>query len=264
MQLGNLDISGEGVLHEWISAAFNSESDPDLLEGLELSGQVPRLGSCLASQSGSPKTLKQCPDLEQDAQAYTELCNRSFVAPKGRRILAIVSRYCDLDRMRGSVIMASVLFQIELRGNSIKDLRDFTQRVCLVFGAVPVAQRPDARLMGEWPFHRVKPPRKLERYIEDIRESGSSRRDFDFLWGKIQDVLVQDREDANVRSMLGHPAPPAKNPKAAAAKADTIPPPKPPAKPPSPDPRVRQLAKSRNAWGPSLEVSAKGQAQDKV
>ena len=39
-QLGKLDISGEGILHEWISAAFNSGSDPDLLEGLELSGQV--------------------------------------------------------------------------------------------------------------------------------------------------------------------------------------------------------------------------------
>ena len=104
----------------------------------------------------------------------------------------------------------------------------------MVFGAVPVAQRPDARLMGEWLFHRVKHLRKLERYIEDIRESSSSstRRDFDFLWGKIQDVLVQDREHANVRSMLGYLAPSAKNPKGAAAKADAIPPPpKPPATP---------------------------------
>ena len=42
VQLGKLDISGEGILHEWISAAFNSGSDPGLLEGLELPGQVPR------------------------------------------------------------------------------------------------------------------------------------------------------------------------------------------------------------------------------
>ena len=91
-------------------------------------------------------------------QACIELCTRSFVTPKGRRILAIVSRYFDLDRMRGSVIRASTLFQIELRGSSIKDLRDFTKRICLVLGAVPVAQRPDARPMGEWLplFHRVK------------------------------------------------------------------------------------------------------------
>ena len=82
--------------------------------------------------------------------------------------------------------------------------------------------------MGEWLFHRVKHLRKLERYIEDIRESssGSSRRDFNFLWGKIQDVLVQDREDANVRSMLGYLAPSVKNLKGAVAKADAIPPPR--------------------------------------
>ena len=229
VQLGKPDIFGEGTLHEWISAAFNAGSDPDLLDELEQSGQVPRLGSWLASELSSPKTLKQCPDLEQDVQAYIELCTRACVAPKGRRILAIVSRYFDLDSMRGSVITPSTLFQIELHGNSIKDRRDFTQRTRLVLGAVPVAQRPDTRLMGEWLFHRVKHLRKLERYKEDIRQSSSSstRRDFEILWGEIQDVLVQDREDANVRSMLGYLAPSAKNPTGAAAKADAIPPPPP-------------------------------------
>ena len=56
VQLGKLDISGEGILPEWISAAFNSGSDPDFLDGLEQSGQVPRLDSWLASELSSPKT----------------------------------------------------------------------------------------------------------------------------------------------------------------------------------------------------------------
>ena len=47
-------------------------------------------------------------------------------------------------------------------------------------------------------------------------------------------MLVQDREDANVRSMLGYLAPSAKNPKGAAAKADAIPPPPKPPTTPSP------------------------------
>ena len=167
MQRGELDISGEGIFHEWISAAFNSGPGPDLLDGLEQSGQVPHLHSWLALELGFPKTFNQCPDLEQDVQAYTELCTCWFVAPRGRRNLAIVSRYVDLDRMRGSVITASTLFQIELHGNSIKDLRYFTQGIRSVLGAVPVAQRPDARLMGEWLLHRVKHLRKLGRYIEE-------------------------------------------------------------------------------------------------
>ena len=58
VQLGKLDISGEGTLHEWIAAAFNAGSDHDLLDELEQSGQVPRLDSWLASELSSPKTLK--------------------------------------------------------------------------------------------------------------------------------------------------------------------------------------------------------------
>ena len=112
MQLGKLDSSGEGILRAWISAVFSSGSDPDLLDGLELSGQIPRLGSWLALELSSPKTLKQCPDPEQDVRAYVELCTRSFVAPKGRRILAIVSQYFDLERMRGSGNHGSAFFRL--------------------------------------------------------------------------------------------------------------------------------------------------------
>ena len=128
--------------------------------------------------------------------------------------------------------------------------------------------------MGEWLFHRVKHLRQLGRYIEDTRESSSrsSGRDFDFLWGKIQDVPVQDREDASVRSMLGYLAPSVKNPKGAAAKADAIPPPPPPkpsAKPPAPDPKGLAAPEGQNpvhlssyaqwlyAWGQLQAVDPK-------
>ena len=53
VQLGKLDISGEGTLHEWISAAFNAGSDPDLLDEREQSGQVPLLDSWVASELSS-------------------------------------------------------------------------------------------------------------------------------------------------------------------------------------------------------------------
>ena len=57
---------------------------------------------------------------------------------------------------------------------------------------------------GERLFHRVKHVRKLERVIEDIRESGASsyRREWSYLWEKIQDLFVQDREDSNAQSVL--------------------------------------------------------------
>ena len=53
-------------------------------------------------------------------------------------------------------------------------------------------------------FPSCKHIRKLERVIEDIRESGSTsyRREWSYLWEKIQDLIVQDREDSNAQSVL--------------------------------------------------------------
>ena len=146
--------------------------------------------------------LKQSSELEQDIAAYIERCGQLGQSPKGRVMLSIISRHYDLDRVRGSVLTASTLFQIELGGNAIKDLRD--NRIRLVPSAIPIGQRPDDRLTGEWLFHRVKHIRKLERVIEDIRESGptSYRREWSYLWDKIQDLIVQDREDSNAQSVL--------------------------------------------------------------
>ena len=50
----------------------------------------------------------------------------------------------------------------------------------------------------------MKHIRKLERVIEDIRESGSTsyRKEWSYLWEKIQDLIVQGREDSNAQSVL--------------------------------------------------------------
>ena len=88
--------------------------------------------------------------------------------------------------------------------------------------------------------HRVKHIRKLERVIEDIRDSASTshRREWTFLWDKIQDLIVQDREDSNAQSVLKSlqaatpqaktkavPAvPPTSQPKAPPPKTSTAPP----------------------------------------
>ena len=85
-------------------------------------------------------------------------------------MLALLTRFFDLDRVRGSVLTAS-LFQVQISGNSMKGLKDFVQRVKIVLSQILIEQRPDDRLTGEWLFHRVKHVRKLERTIEDIRES---------------------------------------------------------------------------------------------
>ena len=45
--------------------------------------------------------------------------------------------------------------------------------------------------------------RRLERVIDEIKRSpdGSTLRDFDYLWSRLQEFLVEEREDANARSI---------------------------------------------------------------
>ncbi|OLP93635.1 hypothetical protein AK812_SmicGene24425 [Symbiodinium microadriaticum] len=199
VQLSKLDTSGQGIVLAWISRGF----DADRVD-LEDSGLLPRLDAWVAGELSSGRVLKQSSELEQDITAYIERCSQLDRSPKGRVMLSIIARHYDLDRVRGSVLTASTLFQIELGGNSIKDLRDFVNRIRIVLSAIPVGQRPDDRLTGEWLFHRVKHIRKLERVIEDIRDSASTshRREWAYLWDKIQDLIVQDREDSNAQSVL--------------------------------------------------------------
>ena len=264
VQLSKLDISGKGVVLAWVNRAF--DSDRADLEDSEL---LPRLDSWLAGELSSNRVTKQVSEIEQDIAAYIESCGQLAYAPKGRVMIHYIARHFDLDRVRGSVLTASTLFQVEIGGNSIKDLRDFVNRIRLVLNAIPIGQRPDDRLTGEWLFHKVKGIRKLERVIEDIRESGATsyRREWPYLWDKIQDLLVHDREDTNALSVLkslqaatphakpkGMPAldgngdkgktkaPPAAPPKSTPPKAD---PPPPPIAPGAPAPNAKPKGKAK-------------------
>ena len=176
VQIAKLDMSGQGVVHNWFSRSFKDDKETP-----EDSGLLPRLDAWIAGEMSSLRVVKQVPDLEQEITTYVEICGQPDTSPKGRYMLALLSRCFDLDRLRGSVLTASTLFQVEIAGNSLKDLRDFVRCVRMVLSQIPIGQRPDDRLTGEWLLHRVKHVRKLERVIEDIRESAkeSKRREWE-------------------------------------------------------------------------------------
>ena len=85
---------------------------------------------------------------------------------------------------------------------------------------------------------------KLERAIDEIKRSAysSELRDFDFLWGRLQEHLVEEREDTNARSIELSLKPKSwkkdskekSNPLANPAKAATVPPPPPKETPAAP------------------------------
>eukprot|EP00435_Cladocopium_sp_Y103_P038967 s909_g10.t1 len=142
-------------------------------------------------------------ELIADVQAYVEGCTRKVEAPRGRAILNMVSRQFDLDRNRGALLTAQSVFQISLQGYSIKELQDCSSLTMRTLNSIPSEDWPSKRMLGEWLFHQLRNVRKLERTIDQIKRSDplSCERDFSFLWERLQQLHLEEREDLNARAI---------------------------------------------------------------
>ena len=143
------------------------------------------------------------PELQFKIMGYIEGCARIGSPPRGRYLLHIVSRHFDIDRTRGSLLTSQSIFQIGLDGYSAKHLQEFSGRVLRTLNSVPQEDWPSQRMMGEWLFHQLRQVRKLERTIDEIKRSDaqSPLRDFDHLWNRLQEHLLEEREDINAQSI---------------------------------------------------------------
>jgi hypothetical protein len=113
----------------------------------------------------------------------------------------MVSRYFDLDRVRGSLITSQSIFQVALHGHPTSDLQNFSAQAMRVLNRIPHDQWPNQRMLGEFLFHKLRTVRRLERVIDEIKRSADDPplRDFDFSWSRLQEFLVEESEDANAR-----------------------------------------------------------------
>ena len=196
--LGRLDISGTDYLTSWITVSFGVNAESECKES---SGLVPRLDRWLASEL--IRGLKGVPELQFKIQGYIESCTRSGSAPRGRAVLNMISRHFDVDRVRGSLLTSQSFFQIELNGYAVSDLQEFSSQVMRVLNSIPRHEWPSQRMMGEFLFHKLRTVRRLERVIDEVKRSSesSSMRDFDYLWSRLQEFLVEEREDVNAKSI---------------------------------------------------------------
>lgn len=88
----------------------------------------------------------------------------------------MASRNFELDRTRGSLITSQSIFQVELSGYSISDLRDFSSKVMRVLNSIPHQQRPNQHMLGEFLFHRFRRVRRRKRVIDEIKRSPDDSR----------------------------------------------------------------------------------------
>ena len=191
-----LDVSGFDYLTTWISHAFKVHTS-ELCAAC--SDFVPRLDRWLASEL--MKNLKGVPDLQFKVQGYVERCTYSGVAPRGRAVLQMVSRHFDLDHVRGSLITSQSIFQVELSGFAVSDLQEFSSQVMKMPNSIPQEQWPRECLVSS--CFTSSAQFVALRELDEIKRSPeiSPLRDFDYLRGRWQKFLVEEREDVNARSI---------------------------------------------------------------
>ena len=173
----------------------------------------------------SAKGLKGVPGLQFKVRGYVERCARARTAPRGRAVLQMISCHFDLGRVRGSLITSRPIFQLELHGYPTSDLQDFSAQVMKVLNGIPHDQWPNQRMLGEFLFHKLRTVRCLERVIDEIKRSPgeSPLCDFAFLWSMLHEFLVEEREDANARSIEQSLKSPKKSVNVAKAKTPAVP-----------------------------------------
>ena len=87
-------------------------------------------------------------------------------APRGRAVLQMVSRYFDLDRVRGSLITSQSIFQVELHGYSASDLHVFSAQIMNLLNSIPHDQWPNQHML-----HKLRTVRRLDRVIDEMRSN---------------------------------------------------------------------------------------------
>ena len=194
--LGRFDISGKEALTLWLSPSFQVDGEKEVESS---SGLFPRLQRWLAGEL--IKSLKGIPEFSFRVPGYVEGCTRKVQSPRGRAILHMISRHFDLDRNRGALLTTQSIFQVTLQGYTIKDFREFSSLAMKTLNSISADDWPNERMLGEWLFHQLPSVRKLERAIGTIKMSSlkADEGNFAFLWGRLQPLLVEEREDVNAK-----------------------------------------------------------------
>ena len=196
-KLCSIDITGRDIILQWALEALDPNADLNVSECMFL----PRLDAYLAAVLTEPKHLRG--DLGVQFQAYVEQCQQNRVSPKGRYMLQLVARRFQLDLNRGANLTPQSLLEMTLESYTADALSKFIERIELVLNSIPQSHQPSELTKFTWLFSRLKHCRAMQRFIDRIKDAreGSHVRTWDWLYGKLQTVVIEQRQDANEESV---------------------------------------------------------------
>ena len=100
-------------------------------------------------------------------------------------------------------MLAVELFQLPSPDDSIASLVTFRDRVHYILNQLPTSERPSNSILAKWLFEKLKKCGPLRLVIDRVKEfsAGSDERSYDYLWARLQRVIVESQHDKNLQSM---------------------------------------------------------------
>ena len=196
-KLCSIDVTGHEIILGWILEALDPTADLNPRACMAL----PRLEAYIAAVLAEPKHLKG--DLGVQFQAYCEQCQQLRMSPKGRFTLQMIAKRFQLDLNRGANLTQQSLLELSLDSYTQEGLSKFIERIELVLNSIPPSHQPSEMTKFTWLFSRLKPCRNMQRFIDRIKDAreGSHVKTWDWLYDKLQRVVIEMREDANEESV---------------------------------------------------------------
>ena len=118
-------------------------------------------------------------------------------------MLQMIAKRFQLDLNRGANLTQQSLLELSLDSYTQEGLSKFIERIELVLNSIPPSHQPSEMTKFTWLFSRLKPCRNMQRFIDRIKDAreGSHVKTWDWLYDKLQRVVLEMREDANEESV---------------------------------------------------------------
>ena len=196
-RLCSIDVTGKNIILDWILEALDPIADLNASSRMAL----PRLEAYIAAVLAEPKHLKG--DLGVQFQAYCEQCQQQKVSPKGIFMLQMIAKRFQLDLNRDANLTQQSFLELTLDSYTQEGLSKFIERIELVLKSIPPTHQPSEMTKFTWLFSRLKPCRSMQRFIDRIKDAreGSHVKTWDWLYDKLQRVVIEMREDINEESV---------------------------------------------------------------
>ena len=201
--VSRVDMTNRDVLVKFSTWCMEGGRGRRFRDFLQNSNDFLLFNKHVAAELIKPEVLATNSELAHELTSWVESCSAKQQGPKGMALMHIIIAFYETGPDQSIALNQMHLLQLQLQGKTAKDLAEFVKRGNYILHGLRPGDRPAEATLYSWLWHQVKAVPMLRRCTDKIRESssGSRRRTFSWLWGKIAEELRERRHDMNYENM---------------------------------------------------------------